>query len=56
MLFAAIGLGGLGVNEAMLWIGVETAALSLGVAKLAAAGSSFAFNFIARKLLLFSQP
>lgn len=52
-LFVAIGLGGLLVNEAMLWAGVVFAGSGLAAAKCAAAGSSFAFNFAVRKFLLF---
>ncbi|MDP6345247.1 MAG: GtrA family protein [Alphaproteobacteria bacterium] len=53
-IFAAIGVAGLVVNEAVLWLGIEVAALSLLLAKFGAAGASFAFNFVVRKLLLFS--
>lgn len=52
-LFVAIGLGGLLVNETMLWAGVVLAGSGLVAAKVAAAGSSFAFNFVVRKFLLF---
>ncbi|MDP6691225.1 MAG: GtrA family protein [Alphaproteobacteria bacterium] len=53
-IFVAIGVGGLAVNEAVMWLGVEVAALSLLFAKAAAAVTSFSFNFIIRKLVLFS--
>mgnify|MGYP001325270355 FL=1 len=53
-LFIAIGVGGLAVNEAVLWFGIEVAALSLLFAKAAAAATSFGFNFIMRKIVLFS--
>jgi putative flippase GtrA len=53
-LFIAIGLGGLLLNEVTLWLGVEVAALSLLVAKIGAAVTSFAFNFTVRKIVLFS--
>ena len=53
-IFVAIGVGGLAVNETMMWLGIEFAALSLVFAKAAAAVTSFAFNFIVRKLVLFS--
>ena len=53
-IFLAIGLGGLAVNEGILWLGIEVAALSLLFAKAAAAATSFAFNFIVRKMVLFS--
>ncbi len=53
-IFITIGIGGLAVNEAILWLGIEVAALSLLFAKAAAAMTSFAFNFIVRKIVLFS--
>lgn len=53
-LFVAIGLGGLLVNEGMLWTGVVVADVGLAYAKFAAAGTSFAFNFVVRKFLLFN--
>ena len=53
-LFADIGIGGLLVNEVVLWLGVEAAAASLLYAKAVAAGTSFAFNFLVRKYLLFT--
>jgi putative flippase GtrA len=53
-IFIAIGVGGLAVNEAMLWIGIEVAALTLLFAKAIAAMTSFGFNFIIRKIFLFS--
>lgn len=52
-IFVAIGIAGLGVNEAVLWIGVQNMGLSLGPAKVAAAAASFAFNYLVRKLWLF---
>lgn len=54
LIFVAIGVGGLAVNESVLWLGIEVAALSLIVAKLAAAATSFVFNFVIRKMVLFS--
>ena len=53
-IFVAIGIGGLAVNEGMMCLGVEIAALSLLFAKFGAAVTSFAFNFVVRKLVLFS--
>ncbi len=53
-IFIAIGVGGLAVNEGMLWLGMEVAAMSLLFAKSAAAVTSFAFNFVLRKMVLFS--
>jgi putative flippase GtrA len=54
LIFVAIGVGGLAVNEGILWLGMEVAALSLLFAKLGAAVTSFIFNFVVRKMVLFS--
>ncbi len=53
-IFIGIGLGGLAVNEAILWLGIEVAALSLMFAKLGATVTSFVFNFFVRKMVLFT--
>lgn len=53
--FAAIGLGGMAVNEGLLYLAVEHAAYSYEFAKVFAAGGVFAFNFLLRKLLLFTR-
>ncbi len=52
-LFALIGVGGLGVNEVMLWSLTDLLAFHYTVSKLGAAGAGFLFNFGARKYLLF---
>ena len=52
-LFALIGVGGLGVNEVMLWSLTDLFALHYAVSKLAAAGVGFVFNFGVRKYVLF---
>ena len=44
------GRGGLAVNEAILWLGIKVAALSLMFAKLRAAVTSFVFNFVVCKM------
>ena len=54
-LFALIGLAGMALNQAIIYAGVELLALSYEVAKLLSAGTVFFFNFIARKLLLFTR-
>jgi putative flippase GtrA len=51
--FAAIGVGGLLVNEAALWLGAAAAGFALPVAKLGAAGASFLFNYGVRRAMLF---
>lgn len=56
-LFAGIGLLGLLLTEALLWIGIDHLGLAPVTAKLLAAGAVFLFNFVARKLTLFrAQP
>ena len=54
LIFVAIGIAGLTVNEAGLWLGVELMVLPLLAAKAFAAGTSFAFNYALRKVVLFS--
>jgi putative flippase GtrA len=54
--FALLGVIGLGLNEVVLlaltgWLGIHYAA-----SKLAATGLTFGWNFVSRKLLLFSRP
>ncbi len=51
--FVVIGLGGLAVTQAVLWIGVDRLHLVPEFVKLMAAGATFLFNFAVRKLLLF---
>ena len=52
-LFTSIGLGGLVVNDMVIWLAVEHGNATLLTAKLGAAGASFLFNFAFRKQLLF---
>lgn len=54
-LFAAIGVLGMGVNEAVIYIAVEQGRLSFELAKLASAAIVFSLNFALRKLLLFTR-
>ena len=51
--FVAIGIAGLGVTQLVLWLGVGLLHLLPEAVKLAAAGVTFAFNYIVRKSLLF---
>lgn len=53
--FVAIGLIGLALTEALLWLFVSRLNLSPVTAKLATAGLVFIFNFGVRKALLFSH-
>src|SRR5213078_4426891 len=54
-LFAAIGIGGMALNELVIYAAVEAAGLSYELAKLAAAAIVFSFNFGLRKSLLFTR-
>lgn len=54
-MFAAIGLGGLGLNEALLWLFTEQVGLYYVVSKIAVAAFVLVYNFALRKLLLFSS-
>jgi putative flippase GtrA len=53
--FLLIGLVGLGLNEVLMKLFVETAGLGYALAKIPATGIGFLFNFSARRLLLFSS-
>ena len=50
-----IGVAGLGVTQLVLWLGVTELGLMPEAVKLAAAGLTFAFNYVARKSLLFAS-
>jgi putative flippase GtrA len=52
--FVVIGLAGLAVNEALLAVGIDVLKLGPVVGKFAAAGGSFVFNFVVRRLMLFT--
>jgi len=54
-IFAAIGLAGMGLNQAVIYLAVERATLSYELAKLASAAIVFGFNFGCRKLALFTR-
>lgn len=54
-IFAAIGVLGMGVNEAVIYVAVEHARLSYELAKAASAAVVFAINFALRKALLFTR-
>ena len=54
-LFALIGLAGMGINELILYVGVERFGLSPVAAKIPSAALVFCFNFASRKLLLFTR-
>lgn len=52
--FIGIGVAGLGITQALLWLGVVKLHLFPELVKLAAAVATFAFNYLARKTLLFA--
>ncbi len=52
--FVLIGVAGLGVNEAFIALFVGVLGLGTLTGKIAAAGLSFLFNFVTRRVLLFS--
>jgi len=54
-LFAAIGLAGMALNQAIIYAGVQWMPGSYEIAKLMSAGIVFCFNFASRKLLLFTR-
>jgi putative flippase GtrA len=53
--FAAIGAGGLAINAAAISLAVKYLGLHYLIAKCGAAGFTFAWNFLARRQLLFVQ-
>ena len=55
VVFATVGLAGLVLNQGIVFAGVEWLALSYELAKLTSAAIVFGFNFLARKLMLFTR-
>lgn len=55
MIFAGVGVLGLLLTEALLWVFVSRVALSPMWAKVVTAGFVFVFNFGVRKALLFTR-
>jgi putative flippase GtrA len=55
VLFSVIGLLGLLVNMAVLWVGVSGLGLPYMAAKAGAAVASFSLNFVLRKFILFTE-
>jgi putative flippase GtrA len=53
--FVVIGLAGLAVNEAGVAILIGMARLPLVIGKIGAAGVSFVFNFVVRRVVLFTD-
>lgn len=54
-LFAMLGLAGMALNQLIVFSGVQWLALSYELAKVLSAGAVFCFNFVSRKLLLFTR-
>jgi len=54
--FVALGLAGLLVNAAALFVAISKVGLGLITAKVLAAGCTFATNFTLRRQFLFSPP
>lgn len=55
VLFAWIGVIGLGMNEAIMWVCVEFIAIHYLLAKVIATIMVFLWNFMARKYVLFNR-
>ena len=55
LIFAGIGIAGLGLNEFVMWNGTELLGLHYLVSKMLSAMLVFFFNFGLRKMLLFSD-
>lgn len=53
MLFALIGLLGLGFNQALLWVLTDVAGVYVLTAKVTATAAVFLWNFTARRTLVF---
>jgi putative flippase GtrA len=56
LVFVAIGVAGLTINTFVIYAAVQFLGLHYMLAKCAAAGFTFAFNFIVRRRLLFVAP
>ena len=56
LLFTLVGLAGLGITQLMLWTLTDGLNLYYLHAKLITAAVVLAWNFVARKLLLFTSP
>jgi putative flippase GtrA len=55
LVFALIGLAGLALTEALLWLQIDRLRVDRVLAKVLAAGAVFLFNFGLRKALLFTR-
>jgi putative flippase GtrA len=55
LVFAFIGILGLGLTQLILWVTIDRLTLPPELSKLLAAGVTFFFNYFLRKLTLFSE-
>ena len=55
-LFVLVGIGGLLLNQLILFIGVDLFSLHAAVAKIVSAGIVFWFNFLIRGFFVFKDP
>ena len=55
LVFALIGIIGLGLNELFLYVGSDLLHVHYMIAKLVSTGLVFLWNFFARKIILFSK-
>ncbi len=55
IIFALVGLAGLVLTEALLWLQIDVLLMNPVLAKMIAAGIVFLFNFGFRKALLFTR-
>lgn len=55
VIFLTVGISGLLVTQLTLWIGIEELRWKPELAKLIAAGFTFVFNFLIRKIALFNS-
>lgn len=53
--FALVGIVGLGLNEAIIWLGTDVLGLHYMLSKVASTAIVFFWNFFGRKFLLFSK-
>ena len=53
--FAVIGLAGMALNQGVIYAAVKLLPGAYEIAKLISAGTVFCFNFVLRKLLLFTR-
>lgn len=54
--FAAAGLLGLGLTQALLYVGIEMLGAAPELVRVGAAGVTFLFNYTVRTLVLFRKP